>query len=227
MDFRFLIGQKSFSFARAHTRIYRSTLFLSFCLVFKTIPAIAQEPQFILGQDSRIHGVALDASKDLSTRQNMGISDTCSQIKKHATAMALVGSEGASVDPRIKSTRGIIVLEGLVNNSATKILHTAFLSPYKNYPASIPGEMGIQPGPRYPLAVTIAATVAGEGDLLLHKGDFLIIHADGQLFAYSLPEITIPSEGLLRLYLGTDDTLYYDSALTHPFHSSTCGGKQG
>ena len=156
----------------------------------------------------------------------MKIADDCQWIKSKATAIALVGSDGASVDPRIHSTRGLIVLEGLKIGSDPKILHTAFLSTYKNYPTSIPGEMGIQPGPRYPLAITLAAALAGQGNLELHKGDYPIIHAEGQLYAYSLPEITIPSEGLLRLYLGTDDTLYYDASLTHPFHSGLCGSKQ-
>ena len=43
--------------------------------------------------------------------------------------------------------------------------------------------------------------------------------------SYALPSITIPSEGLLRLYPGADDMLYDDAALTHPFHSGSCGGK--
>lgn len=228
------IGKSTFFFARAHTRLNRSLpagrqarlLVCSFCLILSTIPSFAQEPQFIRGRDSFIHGVVLDRTSEQATRKSMGISDDCQWIKKRPTAMALVGSEGASVDPHIKSTRGVIVLEGLNNNADPKVLHTRFLSQYKNHPSSIPAEIAMLPGSRYPLAVTISATLAGEGDLIFQKGDYLIVHADGQLYSYALPEITIPSEGVLRLYLGTDDTLYYDAALTHPAHPGACGRKK-
>jgi len=224
MVLKFFIGLSKF-FARARARIYRSTLALSFCFVCAAVSSQAQEPQFILGRDSRIHGIQLNHSLEAGTRRTLKFSETCKRIKKHATAAPLIGSEGASVDPHIKSTRGMIVLEGLMPGAEPEILHTALLSNYKNFPSSIPGEMGKQLSPRYALAVTIAATVAGQGDLELHKGDSLVVQTNGQFYSYSMPEITIPSEGLVRLYLGTDDMLYYDSSLLHPFHAGACGGK--
>ena len=220
-------------FARARVRKYSSALahrqavlmFVSFCIVFPPIFSFGQEPQFIRGEDSTIYGIVLDHRAEATTRQQMQITADCSRVKRHATAMTLVGSEGAAVVPEIKSTRGILVLEGLRADAEPKILHTALLGAYKNYPNAIPGEIGIQPGPRYPLALTLAASLAGEGELVIQKGDYVIIHADNQLYAYYLPEITIPSEGLLRLSLGTDDTLYFDAALTHPVHSGACAAQ--
>jgi hypothetical protein len=229
-------------FARARVRKYSSAIALSarhfgfskcqalwilriLLIGFAPMIGFAQESQTILGTDSRVHGFVLDHSQEPATRDDMGIADTCDWIKAKATSLALVGSEGASVDPRIKAKRGMIVLEGLIPGSTPKILDTEFLTPYQNYATSIPGDIGMQPGPRYPLAVTMAATIAGQGDLMIQKGDYLIVHADGQLYSYSLPDLTIPSDGILRLYLGTDDTLYYDTKLTHPVHSGACGRK--
>jgi hypothetical protein len=225
VDFTIRIENKIFYYARARARVYSKAIALALVLSAPAALSFAVEPPFILGQDAQIHGIALDHSKEQATRGQMGISDDCSWIKKQASAIALVGSDGASVDPRVKSTRGVFVLEGLKANAAPKVLHTHFLSPYENYSMAIPGEIGIQPGPRYRLALTIAATLAGSGDLVFQKGDYVIVHADGQLFAYPLPEMTIPSEGLVRVYLGTDDQLYYDAALTHPVHAGACGSK--
>jgi hypothetical protein len=213
---------KNFFIARTHARISRSTITFALCLAFLSISSFADDPQFIFGADSRIHGITLDRSAEASTRQAMQIANDCRWIKKQATAMALAGSENSSVNPRIASTRGAVVLESLRPGVGPKVLDTELLVPYKNYPTSIPGETAIQPSLRYPLAITLAAMLAGEGDLAVKNGDSLVIHTDGQLFSYSLPEITIPSGGLLRLYLGADDTLYYDAALTHPVHAGTC-----
>ena len=82
----------------------------------------------------------------------MGILDQCLFIKKQPTALPLIGSEGAFIDTTIKSTRGLIVLEGLRSSGDPKILNTRFLSPYLNYPTSIPGETVMMPGSRLPLS---------------------------------------------------------------------------
>jgi len=226
------IGLKIF-FARACAHAYENIHeLIAIAMIFAfsfTASAFAADPEslFVRGNDSRIHSVRLTHYQDQTTKQTMGISGACRWIKSQASAMALVGSEGATLDPRIKSTRGVIALEGLITGAEPKVLDTVLLSPYKNYPTNIPGESGKMPGTHYPLAITIAAKLAGQGDLVLHKGDTLIVHADGQLYAYSLPNITIPSEGVVRLYLGTDDTLYYDATLKHPFHSGACGAVRG
>jgi hypothetical protein len=221
-----LIGTAIKFFARARAGAHTRTMILTICVVFPAIFSSAQDPQFIRGQDSEIHGIVLDHSLEATTRQNMQITEACPNIRNRAKAMGLVGSEGASVNPRINSSRGLVVLEGLKAGQEPKILDTELLAPYQNLPLSIPAETNVFPASRYPLAMTIAATLAGEGDLVLQKGDYLIVHADGQLYAYYLPDLTIPSEGVLRLFLGTDDTLYYDEALRHPIHSGACGGKQ-
>jgi hypothetical protein len=222
MDSKLLNGLRRIFFARTRTRVYRSgVLILSFAGM-----TAAQDPQFIRGQDSRVHGVTLDHQKELGTLSKMGISRHCARIKKQPSALALVGSEGASLDVRVKSSRGLIVLEGLRPGAEPKILSTRFLGQYKNYPISISAELGTLPGSRYPLALTIAASLPGSGDLLFQKGDQILVHADGQIYVYFMPEITIPNEGLLRLYLGTDDNLYFDAALTHPVHSGPCGSKK-
>jgi hypothetical protein len=230
MDFQDLIGRKKF-FARACAHAFENLQKLAVIAaifsisLFSIVHAADQDTAFVLGQDSQIHSVALDYSQESVTRQNMGISDNCSHIKKRASAIPLIGSDGATLDARIQSTRGILVLEGLAAGQATpKVLYTQLLNPYNNYPTSISGEFGMLPGSRYPLALTLAASLVGSGDLSFQKGDSVIVHTDGQLFNYALPSITIPSGGLLRLYLGTDDTLYYDAALKHPFHSGACGG---
>lgn len=225
MKLREFIGQSIFHVARA--RVYSSArgVMLAVCLMTAAHVGIAQEAQFIRGQDSRVHGVALDHQQEQATLSKMGITRKCARITKQPSALALVGSEGASLDVRVKSSRGLIVLEGLRPGVEPKILSTRFLGQYKNYPISIPAEFGMFPGSRYPLALTIAASLPGSGNLVFQKGDRILVHADGQLFVYFMPEITIPNEGLLRLYLGTDDSLYFDAALTHPVHSGSCGSK--
>lgn len=221
-----LSGSENLNFARARACAHARSMILSFCLVITSFPLMAVEPSFILGTDSQIHGIQIDHSNEQSTRDALGLKDTCGAIKQHPAAYAFVGSEGASIDPRITSSRGLLVLEGLRANTEPKILNTRFLGPYKNYPASIMAETVIFPGSRYPMAITIAASLVGSGDLVLKKSDYVILHADGQLFMYPLAEIILPSEGVLRLYLGTDDTLYYDAALTHPVHSGACGSRK-
>jgi hypothetical protein len=231
MDLTNFIGQKKI-FARACMRAFEksqkpSVIAMVFAIsILASICTFAQAEPFVYGKDSRIHAVSLDHSLEGATRQKMQILDNCDQVKARATSLPFTGSEGAALIPHMQSGRGVLVLEGLVPNANPTPLDTELLSLYKNYPTSIPGETtGASPSPRYAFALTIAATLTGEGDLVIQKGDFLNIRTDGQVYAYSLPEITIPSEGVLRLYLGTDDTLYYDAALTHPFHSGTCGSK--
>jgi hypothetical protein len=231
MDLSVFIAVKLFiARARVHAFEKWQELFviaMVFAISFSAgVCAFSQDLPFVRGKDSLIHAITVDRSQDTPTRQKMHIKNDCVYVKPRATAIALTAPEGASIEAHIKSSRGFIILEGLVAGAGPKILHTVLLSQYKNYPISIPGEKSMQPGVRYPVALTFAATLAGTGDLALHKGDTLSIHADGQLYSYPLPDITIPSEGLLRLYAGTDDTLYYDRALTHPFHSGPCRSKK-
>jgi hypothetical protein len=231
MDLSILIGQKNF-IARARVPAFErlqkpSVIAMVFAIsLFVGRSAVAQETPFLLGKDSRIHAVSLDHTRETATRKKMHILDNCAVAKVQATALPLVGSEGAALIPHIKSTRGVIVLEGLIPNADSKPMDTELLNVYKNYPISIPGETGMFPNPRHPLALTIAATLTGTGDLVFQRGDSITVRADSQLYTYSLPPITIPSEGILRFYLGTDDTLYYDAALKHPVHAGPCGSKK-
>src|SRR4051812_42466240 len=91
MDSRIFM-QGIFFFARARTRIYRSAIISSLCWIFSSIPAAAQDSQFIFGQDSRIHGILLDRSPEEQTRQKMNIAEDCQSVKSTPSAMALVGS---------------------------------------------------------------------------------------------------------------------------------------
>ncbi|MFA5975689.1 MAG: hypothetical protein WC859_05920 [Elusimicrobiota bacterium] len=184
-------------------------------LALPTLPSFAKELKFDLNH-----------SQEPATRQKMHISDNCQWAKNQPTAMALVGSEGAAVVPHIQSVLGVVVLEGLQAAADPKPLDIEFLGSYGNYPKSIRPGKTLQPSPRRPLAITIAALPAGKDSLVIRKGDYLVIKADYQLYTYALPEMTIPSEGLLRFYLGTDDTLYTDPALTHPAHSGICSGSR-
>src|SRR6185312_7477864 len=171
---------------------------------------------FTAGADGRIHGIALDHGRETSTRNALRITDRCAFSRSTATARPLVASDDAMILPHLSSQRGVLVLDGLRPGAAPKTLFTQLLSPHNNDPISIAGEKGIQPGPRYTMALTFAATLAGHGDLAIAAGDFVNIKADGQVYRYRLPALTIPSEGVLRVFAGTDDTFYYDAALTHP-----------
>ena len=226
MDLKLFIGFGEFFIARAHTRIYRSIALVSFCLVITSTFSVAQEIPFIRGNDSRIHGVQLNHTGETATRKKMRISTKCGWIKPQATAVALIGSEGSVIIPHIKAKRGIVILEGISPDAEPKVMDTELLGNYKNYPASIPAETAMLPSRQYPLAITLTASMIGQGDLVIQKGDSITVNADHQLYAYALPEITIPSEGILRLYLGSDDTFYYDAALTHPAHAGACGRKK-
>ncbi len=221
MDSHVFIGWKKFfaracahAFEKQHERIVFAIVFA--VSLFSALSFADQASEFIF-----------DHSQENSTRHAMGIADTCARMNSQALANALIASEGATIDPRISSPRGVVVLEGLISGAEPKMLDTVFLSPYKNYPTSIQSEITTFPAVRYPLAVTLAAKITGEGGLVLRKTDRLIIHADGQLFVYFLADLMIPSNGLLRLYVGTDDHLYYDSTLKHPLHSGACGGANG
>jgi hypothetical protein len=225
MDIRFRIGRKHFFFARARARIVRSASAVLFSVLATIRPGLAQDPEFIIGNDSQKHGIVLDHSPEKQTRSTMGVSPDCDYVRKQPKALPMVASEGAWINPHVTSHRGVMLLEGLRPGKNPKLMDTEFLGQYKNYPATMRAETQMMPGSRYPLCLIITAAYVGEGDLVFQKGDYVIVHADGQLFAYKVPEITIPSEGVLRFYLGTDDTLYYNSELTHPVHAGRCGRK--
>ncbi len=232
MENRFTHGRDLLFCARACARILSSSairlpvewvgyLLLSLSILLPNV-TLAQDTRTLRGADLKIHGVALNRSLEQPTREKMHIADHCGYEKATASAMPLVGSDGATVIPHFQSKRGVVLLEGYIQGVEPKVLHTALLSTYKNLPTAIRGEIAMQPSPRYNLAIALAATVAGDGDLALAKGDFLTLQTDGQIYVYSLPEITVPSEGLVTLFAGTDDSLYFDAALTHLAHSGSC-----
>jgi hypothetical protein len=212
------IGRKKI-FARA--RMCTRSIATVFCIVFSAFAATTSDPAFIRGANGSIRGLFLDRLSEISTRKKMKILDNCVRVKSAPTAMAFVGAENAAVLPHMTAKQGAIELEALMADGGTKILDTELLGPYKNYPTSMIGET-ILPSPHHPLAVTLAAPFAGEQDLVIQKNDYLGIRTDGLVYAYHLPPMIIPSGGLLRMYLGTDDTLYYDAALTHPVHEGFC-----
>jgi len=227
MEFRLFIGLKNL-FARARVPAYETLhelIAMAMVFAFSILAGIsnaAEEPHFVHGLDSRIHAIASDRTLEEKTREKMHISENCGQIKPHTSAIAFVGSDGARLIPHIKSTRGLLVLEGLREGAEPKVLSSQLLGDYNAYPRSLPGDPVILPALAYPLTLTLAATLAGSGDLIITKDDYVIITAARHGYAYHFPDLTIPNEGVLKLYLGTDDTLYYDAALTHPVHSGEC-----
>ncbi len=226
MNFK-LLGQKNFfCFARACAYIDSLAMIIAFCIVFQTITVLAaDETQFVRGHDSQIHGMHLDYSAAAKTRIKMRITEDCAFIKARPTALPLTGSEDASISARLKNPRGVVVLEGLRPGAEPQPLHTEILVPFRNYPTSIPAEKQSLASTRFPLSITLAASATGDGDLVLQSNDTLTVQTDGQLFNYRFPELTIQSGGLIRLYLATDDQLYYDQSLLHPVHQGPCGRK--
>jgi hypothetical protein len=216
----------SFFFARVRARVYRSAMarhpsakavlaaFALGCLAPLTLGLAMEKP------------LVVDHSVEQDTRETMQIRENCRAIKARASAIALMGAPGAAVSPHVRSRNGLVVLEGLREGVDAKVLDTEFLGPYQDYPLSLRPEPVMQPAARYPLAVTLAS-LAGQKELAFQKGDYLAIQADGQTYVYYLAELKIPAEGVLRLYVGTDDTLYFDRTLKHPAHSGACGGVHG
>jgi len=219
MDLQLFIGQASFFFARARAHV--RSIVLSFCISFSAFSALANEPTPLKQVNGALGGFTLDHSLESATRTKMKVSDQCDQIKTiRNTALMVMGDVTAF--PHIQSGRGIIVLEGLVEGAEPKVLTTVFLSPYQNYPQVLQGPQRSMPVQQYPLALTFSPTLVGQGDMTFQKGDYIAIRTARLLFSYPLPAVKVPSEGVLRLYAGSDDQLYYDKALTHPLHEGPC-----
>jgi hypothetical protein len=219
VSFYRFIGRAPFFFARAqaHTR----TILAIFSLISPAVLSAAQNPEFIYDGKNKLRGVALDHNAEPSTLQKMSLKENCVWIKKQATAAPLMGAEDAMLISHIQAQRGVIVLETIRKNGAHKPASTLILGKYKTYPNAIAGESTL-PSRDYPLAVSFGSVLSGQGDLVLHKTDSISVKTGAQIFTYFMPEMTIPSEGVVRFYPGTDDTLYFDPALKHPAHDGRC-----
>jgi hypothetical protein len=208
---------KFFSRVRARTR----SISLTICFVFSAFHAIAADPAMLRGPKGVIRGLDLDTRIESKTRGAMKILPNCIRAKNQATALPMVGQETATLVPHVKAHVGVAILEGILADGRFKTLDTQLLGAYMNYP----GEMNAadpKSKAKYPLAITLSAPFTSQGDLVFQPGDYLGLKTNGQLYAYKLPNLTIKNGAMLRLFVATDDTLYYDAALTHPLHEGKC-----
>ena len=220
--FNRFIGWATF-FSRARAHVYKCTSACLAAFLFLSVGiASAADPAFVRDSRGIIQGLVLNGRQEQATRNILKILSRCIHMKAHPSAMSLVGSENSTLSVLTQARTGVFVLEAILSKNSFKTLDTELAGPYKNFPVSMPITPMALPAPRHAFALTIAAPLADQGSVVLNSGDVIRVKTDGQLYAFPFPAMKIPAGGMLRVYLGTDDTLYYDAGLTHPLHEGRC-----